>query len=237
MGISTPKPSRQNTPNSRRFIDHFLKDVLKAILRIEKDPAQAQEFSSHFNETSPIKLEFLYNDSYKSVSIGMSPLDLTKQYGKPATRIWRKLFKQVQIGGYNAATRTKIPTRWAPHEEAIRALEHRIMACIGANAEVLASDYLAILSDFPELVPTITEYETIKVNGYERLVRKSGTKKKLMPRRTRSRILADQKPIRQEIAARNSEIYEKHAANALKRAFEAIVREDWHTVEPLAPDE
>lgn len=233
MANHGPNPTKSNTARSADFINHFLKDVLKAVLRIEKEPDQAPLFSAHFTDTSPVKLEFIHNQAFNSVSIGMSPLALTKHYGKPATRIWRKLFKQVQIGGYNAATKAKIPSRWVPHDDAIRELEQRTMARIGERAEALASDYLAILADFPEIVPTIMEYETVTLNGYERLVKKDGTKKKLMPRAVRAKILDAHKPTRKAIADRNAERFEKYADEKLKQAFEAIVGEDWDTGEKL----
>lgn len=206
MGISVKKPSRSNTPRSQDFINNFLKDVLKTILRIEMEPSQAESFTSHFDERSPIKLVFNYSEPHNQVNIELSPLVLTKGYGKPAMRIWRKLFMQVHIGGHNVITREKSPTRWAPHDEAIRELEHQAMARIGKDGEVRASDYLHILADFPEIVPAIIEYETqTDPLGFERLTQKAGTRKKLVPRPVRARLLAEQKPLRAELAVHNSE--------------------------------
>jgi hypothetical protein len=203
------RPWRLNTERSALFITEFLSPLLQAISRVELDPTLAVEAGAQFTDQSLIT-EFSYNHDFKQVRICMSPLALTKAYGKPATRIWRKLFAQVQIGCHDPITRTKIKTSWAPSKAAVDQLAMRTVAILGKRNAVTASEYLQVLADLPEIVASTVEYAEVFDNlGFKRLVKKPGTKKKLVTREERQAILAAQKPKREELNNYNAERFTK----------------------------
>jgi hypothetical protein len=170
MGTSCAKPTRANTEQSTRFMSEFLWPVMYAVHYAAHNQQDAAQAHLDLQQHPQADLVTGWHVEQGRVKVNVSAKRLQALYGRPALRIWRKLFVQDRPGGYSRSTGKAFDSSWYLNAEADRRYFFGVTRYLSKGG-ITPAQALALLDDIEERVNGIVEYKVRECDrGFKSLV-------------------------------------------------------------------
>jgi hypothetical protein len=206
MGTSCKKPARANTKAAAEFVTNFLMHVHSDMNVLHKDPTQVDAVNAALAKNpDSVVTGYTYDKKFTNVKVSLSTVKLARAFGRPAERIWRKLFIRLYPGGRSLVTGESYDSGWIINPAAERLFVLSKQKHMKAGG-ITPAQLLDLLEALDEQLTSPTEFTTAHdLLGYRRIV---GLEKKVVTRTQRRAILAQSKPLRDNVRDYNDRLFE-----------------------------